>query len=230
MSIIQRVVPPSLEKRVQESSVIYLARSVLQVEFEIRMLVTTALAKRQFAAYRGAKDLQLNLGCGFDIRAGWLNVDIENWKKKKPDAEGVLIAHDLRRPLPLPEGCCAFVYSSHFWEHLDYQTGYRMMQDVHRMLQPGGIFRVVVPDYRKYSDAYVNGDEAFFTTLEEAMPDGWVRRIPGAECTADHMHFMAYQWGEHKCLYDPERMGKMLTVAGFTDVREVPFDADMDID
>ncbi|MEM6285232.1 MAG: methyltransferase domain-containing protein [Chloroflexota bacterium] len=230
MGLIQRIVPPALEERVKTSSAIYLARSVLQLEFEIRMLITTATAKRQFAQFNNASNLRLNLGCGFDIREGWLNVDIENWKKRKPDATGAFVAHDLRRPLPLPDQSCDYIYSSHFWEHLDYQTGYAMMQDVFRMLKPGGTFRVVVPDYLKYSAAYVNGDDAFFTTLENAMPDGWVRRVPGAECVTDHMHFLAYQWGEHKCLYDPERMEKMLKVAGFTDVRQVDFDPDMDID
>lgn len=57
------------------------------------------------------RPLKLDLGCGPNPKAGWVNIDL---------ARGADLRLDLREPLPLPSGCAEVVYSEHFFEHLGY--------------------------------------------------------------------------------------------------------------
>ena len=81
----------------------------------------------------------LNLGCGTTWHPGWVNVDLA------PAAPGIL-AHDLGRPLPFAD--CSFdaVYHAHVLEHLDAEDAAPFIKECVRVVKPGGIVRVVVPD------------------------------------------------------------------------------------
>ncbi|REJ65422.1 MAG: methyltransferase domain-containing protein [Planctomycetota bacterium] len=98
----------------------------------------------------------LNLGCGSRFVPSWTNVDI---RSRSPH----VIAHDLRRPLPFPDASFDFVYTSHVLEHFDRDDGETFLHEAARMLRPGGILRVVVPDVeqlaRVYLDALQRADE-----------------------------------------------------------------------
>lgn len=126
----------------------------------------------------------INLGCGNRHHPAWLNLDVA------PQSSEVH-QHDLREPLPFPEASCAVVYCSHVLEHFTRPAAPVFLRECHRVLQPGGIFRVVVPDletiarlYVKYLDGALGGDaEAArrheWMTLE--MLDQLVREESGGE-------------------------------------------------
>jgi len=80
----------------------------------------------------------LNLGCGSAYRATWTNVDMK--------AKGDVQACDLRYPLPVASGTFDAVYSSHVLEHLTEEDGLRLAREMFRILKPGGVCRIVVPD------------------------------------------------------------------------------------
>lgn len=48
-------------------------------------------------------------------------------------------------PIPLPDACCATVYSSHFLEHLTDDLVVELMREAWRVLVPGGTFEARVP-------------------------------------------------------------------------------------
>jgi SAM-dependent methyltransferase len=77
--------------------------------------------------------VKLNLGCGTDIRPGFVNLD-------SAALPGVDVVHDLRE-LPLPFGDREFdeVVCQDVLEHLDYAP---LLGEIHRVLRPGG--RVVI--------------------------------------------------------------------------------------
>jgi hypothetical protein len=63
--------------------------------------------RRARALYSGRKGLKLNIGCGPNHKAGWVNIDL--WGHPH-------LILDMRQPIPLPDGCASLIYSEHFFE------------------------------------------------------------------------------------------------------------------
>jgi predicted SAM-dependent methyltransferase len=211
-----------------------LREAVASLRRELWMRVTMAhAAGRLGRAVRrmGASKLKVHLGCSNDIRAGWLNVDLDTAAHRRElvgrgSLPTAFVQHDLRRGLPLPEGVCSMIYSSHLLEHLELGAGLRLLHDCHRALAPGGRFRAALPDFRRIADAYVTGNVAFFDLIDvaAAVPQNDPRTV----ALVDYVNYVAYQSGEHKTLYDAEKMQRVLMAVGFTDVRETDFDPALD--
>lgn len=82
---------------------------------------------------------KLNLGCGQDIKKGYVNMDYV----KQP---GVDIAHDLEKfPWPIKPNTFDEVYCSHVLEHFsDLQ---RALKEIERILKPKGRIIIRVPHF-----------------------------------------------------------------------------------
>jgi predicted SAM-dependent methyltransferase len=65
---------------------------------------------------------------------------------REPSAP-LAVAHDLTLPIPLPDGSVDRILSEHFLEHLQQEEIVRLLVECHRLLRPGGLARVGVPDY-----------------------------------------------------------------------------------
>ena len=63
-----------------------------------------------------------------------------------------ILIHDLRKKLPFPDRSVDYVYTSHVLEHLAAADAPKLIEEVFRVLKPGGMVRLVVPDL-----AYVRG-------------------------------------------------------------------------
>lgn len=83
--------------------------------------------------------LLVNVGCGAVAHASWSNFDVV------PQLAHVQ-ALDVRRGLPLVDGVAAAVYSSHVLEHLTDSEARPFLAEMRRVLEPGGVIRLVVPD------------------------------------------------------------------------------------
>jgi SAM-dependent methyltransferase len=81
---------------------------------------------------------RLNLGCGRDIRQGWVNLDCAG-------LPGVDVVHDLScLPLPFDTGEFMNICAKDVLEHLDYIP---LLRELHRILQPGGSLEIQVPHF-----------------------------------------------------------------------------------
>lgn len=181
----------------------------------------------QFSTLQGRKDLKLHLGCGADVRSGWINIDLmltapAGFDLSQPNT--ACISYDLRNGLPVPDGCAKMVFSSHFFEHLEYWHGKKLMADCYRALQSGGIFRIVLPDYKLFFKAYLAGDRSFFEPLRYGLVEAETATL------ADFMTYAVYQFGEHCAIYDVERLEVVLRNIGYGEVRVSQFDPAIDVD
>lgn len=58
------------------------------------------------------------------------------------------LPHDISKPVPLPNDCCARFQSEDVFEHVDYAQLPKVFAEIYRLLEPGGLFRLSLPDYR----------------------------------------------------------------------------------
>jgi len=121
----------------------------------------------------------LNLGCGTKTssRPGVINVDWcmylrikrsrvlramapvfirgHRMERFKTLPENVMV-HNLSKRLPFDTNSVDYVYHCHVLEHLDREAGERLLLEVKRVLRPGGIQRIVVPDLEASCKAYLS--------------------------------------------------------------------------
>lgn len=101
----------------------------------------------------------LNVGCGAHYHPGWCNIDLVS-------SDPEVLQSDIRSGLPFEDNAFEAVYHSHVLEHLTPEQGEALIGECYRVLKPGGVLRVVVPDLEQISRIYLemlakawNGDE-----------------------------------------------------------------------
>ncbi|MCP4082694.1 MAG: methyltransferase domain-containing protein [Pirellulaceae bacterium] len=90
----------------------------------------------------------LNVGCGAHFHPDWCNIDLVS---NHPD----VIEYDIRGGLPFADNSFDAAYHSHVLEHLTPAQGEALVLECHRVLRPGGVLRVVVPDLEQISRIYL---------------------------------------------------------------------------
>ena len=126
------------------------------------------------------KNCYINLACGpvFLNNSNWINFDYTSSSKAVKKA-------NLLKRLPLKRAIADLIYSSHFLEHIPYAKVNDFLNEILRILKPGGVVRLVLPDLENMANSYVNlrklGDhqKADFLVLE--MIDQCVRNIGGGQ-------------------------------------------------
>jgi SAM-dependent methyltransferase len=89
-----------------------------------------------------------------------------------------ILVHNLARPLPIADESVDVVYHSHVLEHLDRDTAKTFLLEVKRVLRPGGIQRIVVPDMERVCRAYLSHlSLAEMDTAEAQQHDSYIAAI-----------------------------------------------------
>lgn len=145
-----------------------------------------------------AKDLRVNLGCGYRPLDGWVNVDVA----RGPQVD---VVWDLRESLPFPDESCAAVFSEHVIEHLSSEDGERLLRECYRVLQPGGALRLSTPDAERYLKSYATDGE-FLRHPNFDLP---------IETPMDRINQMMRENGQHLWIYDDESLRLLLKRVGF---------------
>jgi hypothetical protein len=176
--------------------------------------------------YSSARDLLVNVGCGAEGRVGWVNID-------SASAPGVDLVRDCRTAIPLPSASARGIFTEHFLEHLDYyEEAPRFLGACLRVLQPGGILRIIVPDGSKYLTGYCSGDlEDFagFSPLVELTPGSDLvpysigRDIVPFRTKMEVVNFHFRQSGQHRFSYDFDTLARLLEDCGFEAVAQSEF-------
>jgi hypothetical protein len=216
----------------------FVQEAVRDLQREVAAARAARRAEAEFEELRRESGLKLNLGCGADVRVGWVNIDLTVGNGSGEAATGTkVIEFDLRRGVPLADDSCALIYSSHFLEHLEYRHGIALMRDCHRCLERGGLLRLALPDFRLDLHAYLSEDWGYVAEFDRiAAPDfgeGFelIRGMPPelrGKAMADYLNFFIYQYGEHKTIYDHENAQLMLEHVGFGSVQRGSYREDLD--
>jgi predicted SAM-dependent methyltransferase len=163
-----------------------------------------------------SKELNLHIGCGKGLLPGWINIDIH----PAPLSLNVL------RGLPFSVGTVRYIFVSHFLEHLYFPRDVKpFLCELRRVLAPGGILRVVVPDIEQCIDAYTNEDRRFFAGRRETW-EWWPEnptRLEDFLAYAGAGPEPAYLFESHKYGYDFETLRRVLEEAGFTGIERSSF-------
>ena len=94
------------------------------------------------------KPMLLNLGCGSKYHKDWINIDFVS------DDPNVM-NYDLLRGIPYPANYFDAVYHSQVLEHFEKDVAVKFIKECFRVLKPGGIIRVVVPDLENIASEYL---------------------------------------------------------------------------
>jgi predicted SAM-dependent methyltransferase len=177
---------------------------------ELAALRQPFLAPQLFSAgvKPGVGELKLHVGCGKGLLDGWINIDVF----PAPLSMNVLWG------LPFADGSVRYLFVSHLLEHLFFPRDVRpFLKEIYRVLAPGGIVRIVVPDMEQCIEAYVNDDRSFFGNRREAWP-WWPEnptRLEDFLAYAGAGAEPAYLFESHKYGYDFDTLAKVLGDAGF---------------
>lgn len=179
--------------------------------------------------YEGQTGLKLNVGCGPNPKRGWVNIDLNDTAD---------LRLDLREPLPFGDGSVSFIYTEHFFEHLEFpDEAEAFLLEAARVLAPGGTLSIGVPDAEGpllFYAAEVHAGEAERAAGAEArrrLAEGpHVMPVPGYVFgTTLHMvNWMFRQGTEHKYAYDFETLRDALAAAGFVRIEKREFDPELD--
>ncbi len=90
----------------------------------------------------------LNLGCGRRFHPDWTNLDLH-------PCDPAVKAWNVNLPLPFADQSFDAVYHSHLLEHLRPNEALSFLRECRRVLTPGGIIRIAVPNLETIAQLYL---------------------------------------------------------------------------
>lgn len=166
----------------------------------VRMYGWLPMFKKRLSNAMHQSETSIVFGCGDTSYPGWTHMDCFF-------ADHVDLVFDLRRRLPFEDGSITRCYSEHFVEHLLPVEAKQHLADVYRVLMPGGVYRVVVPDTGKFMRKYAEGDSSFFSAAH-----------PWEKHPIDAIYSIVNWGGDHRSIYDYETLEQRGREAGFEKV------------
>jgi predicted SAM-dependent methyltransferase len=147
---------------------------------------------------------RLNWGCGDWRPDGWINSD-------RLDAPGVDIVCDIHDGLPLADDSLDYAVSVHALPEIGYDDLVPVLQELRRVLKPGGVLRLSLPDLDKGIDAYRAGNAGYFV-----IGDEW-------KDISSKMIVQLLWYGRSRTLFTYEFTKELLERAGFRAISKCAF-------
>lgn len=154
------------------------------------------------------KGVKLNVGCGTDYKKGWINID----NNSDNNIKRLDLNWDLLKPLPIPSNSADYVFSEHFFEHFNIEDAQMIMRDLMRVLKPGGVMRIAMPDLKWVVNNYLH------TPINK---DPVIKNFgfDFVKTRAEWMN-MSFRWWGHQWLYDWEELERRIKDAGFEKIEQ----------
>lgn len=141
------------------------------------------------------------------IAKEWKAVDIV-------DRPGVTHVADWSEGLPFKDESVSLIYTSHTLEHLWWFKVPDALKEAYRVLRPGGVLEIHVPDFRKIVCAYIMGEPS----------NDWRWMNPGGDLMR-WINGLIYarndeEGCQHHALFDRDFLRQCLEEAGFSDIHD----------
>ena len=149
--------------------------------------------------------VRLNWGCGASGEPGWINSDLK-------EGPGIDISGDIRDGLPLDDESVDYAVSIHALPMISYPDLVPVLQELRRVLKPGGVLRLSMPDVDRTIQAYLRRDRDYFF-----VPDDEVKSFGGKFI----VHMLWY--GYTVTVFTTDFIDELLWSAGYQDVRHCAF-------
>ncbi len=95
---------------------------------------------------------RLHLGCGNRVWPGWINIDRHAYDFRYAFNDYFKRCDVVAEPLPLDDASVHYVFSEDFLEHLPPDRSVAVMNEIHRVLVPGGVMEHYVPNAGSRND------------------------------------------------------------------------------
>ena len=159
----------------------------------------------------------LDLGCGRNCHKNLINLDYL-WHPS------VDVCWDIQKGIPFSDGSLKGIFSEHCFEHFPLEAAFFLMRECRRVLVPGGILRIVVPDAGMYLDRYHERSKG---TGKDKFPFEEKESFQGVYTPMLSVNRIFYQDREqafgHRTMYDHELLRGLLLEAGFTRIEKRSF-------
>jgi predicted SAM-dependent methyltransferase len=148
---------------------------------------------------------RLNWGCGDGTEPGWINSDVK-------ETSGVDLVADIRDGLPLEADSIDYAASIHSLPEIPFTEIVPALTELRRVLKPGGVLRLALPDLDKGIDAYHRKDTEYF-------------KVPDQDAKSVSAKFVTQMvwYGYSRSLFTHEFIEEQLLKAGFSKVDHVSF-------
>ena len=196
--------------------------------YEMPGFITNSGGREAAAALPDDRKRRVHLGCGPDVRYGWLNIDYRPGAAIGYDPASGFLNYDLRQGLPgLKDKSVDMIFSSHFFEHLRHEEALNLMRQCRAALRDDGMARFQMPDFRMTFRAYADNDAEFLETFRSTHK--LVDHMPEfARNYADVVSRSVYEFYTHKYVWDQENLSKALLACGFGTVTDEPYSEELD--
>lgn len=108
----------------------------------------------------GLQVRRLHWGCGARPAPGWINSD-------RLPGPGVDLCGDIREGLALADGAIDYAVAIHVLQDLPWPDIPVALSELKRVIRPGGVLRLGLPDLDRAITAYQRGDAAYFYVPDE---------------------------------------------------------------
>lgn len=176
-----------------------------------------------------SKSQYLQFGCGLSAPVEWVNFDASpRLRIQRIPVVGTLLSRngpyfsrnarygDITKGLPIQPESCAAIYCSHVLEHLSLDDFRTALYNTHKYLEPGGRFRLVVPDLMALATEYVN------STAPDAAKQFMENSNLGTHHRPRGFSGLMRMWlgnSRHLWMWDFESISVELVTAGFEGIR-----------
>ena len=141
--------------------------------------------------------MKVNVGCGNDIRKGWVNLDFR-------DEDGVDVVADITEGMPFKDGECDELLCQDVLEHFPLAMTDKILSEWARVLRKGGYITIEVPNMELNFKHWILGETKCLPG--QNMTERFSEIVFGKQDYVGNFHYQ---------LFDRSRFDEILPRNGF---------------